>query len=53
MRLMNCRLDYQIGNHCSKGENLYVGGTKGVAVVNVNDIRTAEVPDLLLIDVYR
>ena len=35
-----------------KGENLYVGGTKGVAVVNVNDIRTAEVPDLLLTDVY-
>jgi DNA-binding CsgD family transcriptional regulator len=35
-----------------KGENLYVGGTKGVAVVNVNDIRTAEVPDLLLTDVF-
>ncbi len=35
-----------------KGESLYVGGTKGVAVVNVNDIRTAEVPDLLLTDVY-
>ena len=35
-----------------KGENLYVGGTKGVAVVNVNDIRTAEIPDLLLTDVF-
>ncbi len=35
-----------------KDESLYVGGTKGVAVVNVNDIRTAEVPDLLLTDVY-
>ena len=29
-----------------KGET-HVGGTKGVAVVNVNDIRTAEVPDAI------
>ena len=35
-----------------RGDRLYIGGTKGVAMVNVNDIRSAEIPDLLLTDIF-
>ena len=35
-----------------RGDQLYVGGTKGVAVVNVNDINSSEIPDILLTEVY-
>ena len=35
-----------------RGGRLYVGGTNGVAVVNINDINSAEIPDILLTEVY-
>jgi ligand-binding sensor domain-containing protein/DNA-binding CsgD family transcriptional regulator len=35
-----------------RGDRLYVGGTNGVAVVNVNDINSADIPDILLTKVY-
>lgn len=35
-----------------RGDQLFVGGTKGVAVVNVNDINSSEIPDILLTEVY-
>ena len=35
-----------------RGDQLYVGGTKGVAVVNVNEISSSEIPSIILTEVH-